>query len=136
MTTKTHLVIPDPCIVCKERPKKPSSSSWCQKCSNAYERVRWSKIPKWKRIEKWLKKKYGLTFSNFKELYDKQEGRCAVCFDEVYWDQDKATQFSSCVDHCHASGKVRGILCNHCNRALGLLKDNKEIVQNLQEYLK
>lgn len=39
------------------------------------------------------------------------------------------------VDHDHKTGKVRGLLCHNCNRALGLLKDNKEIIQNCLSYL-
>jgi hypothetical protein len=39
------------------------------------------------------------------------------------------------VDHCHATGKVRGLLCHNCNRALGLLKDDKSTIRRALEYL-
>jgi hypothetical protein len=39
------------------------------------------------------------------------------------------------VDHCHTSGKVRGLLCHNCNLALGLLKDKIEVLANLIVYL-
>jgi len=41
-----------------------------------------------------------------------------------------------CVDHDHNTGKIRGLLCNTCNRALGLLKDNKQLLINALKYLK
>ena len=39
------------------------------------------------------------------------------------------------VDHCHATGKVRGLLCHNCNRALGLLKDKISVLKNAIQYL-
>jgi len=40
------------------------------------------------------------------------------------------------VDHCHVSGKIRGLLCFHCNSSLGKMKDSVEILQNAIDYLK
>jgi len=40
------------------------------------------------------------------------------------------------VDHCHSTGKIRGLLCHNCNRALGLMQDNVETLQNAIDYLK
>lgn len=53
-----------------------------------------------------------------KLLYEKQEGKCAIC-------ARHETQFNRklAVDHCHATGKIRGLLCSACNRALGLFRD-------------
>ena len=42
---------------------------------------------------------------------------------------------TECIDHCHTSGKVRGILCRDCNAALGLVKDDVAILKQLIEYL-
>jgi len=39
------------------------------------------------------------------------------------------------VDHCHKTGKIRGVLCSNCNRALGLLNDDISVLSNLFEYL-
>lgn len=39
------------------------------------------------------------------------------------------------VDHCHATGHVRGLLCHNCNRALGLLKDSEQALQRALKYL-
>ena len=40
-----------------------------------------------------------------------------------------------CIDHCHTTNRVRGILCHNCNTALGLLKDNKQTLQNMIDYV-
>ena len=126
--SKIHL-----CSRCGEKPKV--KSSWCQDCSNEYERGRWATLSKSARIGKWLKHKYGLTFEDFMEMYEEQEGSCAVCDISIYWEDSPNTHQKACVDHCHDTGKVRGLLCNHCNRALGLLKENKETLNRMLEYI-
>ncbi len=57
-----------------------------------------------------------------------QKNSCLICNREL--DQ------SACVDHCHTTGKVRGLLCRQCNMALGLLKDNIDSLENAINYLK
>lgn len=59
---------------------------------------------------------YRLKQSDYQDLAHKQEGRCAVC-NEPFNDDDN-------IDHCHKSGKVRGLLCSHCNKGLGFFKDS------------
>ena len=69
---------------------------------------------------------YGITTEDYETLLEIQENCCAIC-----GDGDKKLV----VDHCHATGKVRGLLCHHCNVALGMFKDNKTILQSAMEYL-
>jgi hypothetical protein len=73
------------------------------------------------------KRVYGLTDEEFYAMVSAQEGACAAC----------KTVFSATphIDHCHATGKVRGLLCRSCNTALGLLRDNVETLDALKEYL-
>lgn len=73
-----------------------------------------------------FKRKYGITISEQQSLLTQQEGLCAIC---------KEVPKKPCVDHCHTTKKVRGILCVSCNMALGLLKDNLLHVQRMGEYL-
>ena len=75
---------------------------------------------------------YGLTPSDFEALFVKQEGKCAVklC--------SKWLPFSGRgvhVDHNHATGKVRGLLCNHCNIGLGHFKESPDMLQSALDYL-
>lgn len=75
-------------------------------------------------------KKYGITTQDYDILFDKQKGRCAIC------DTDDLGKFKYfCVDHCHDTGKVRGLLCHTCNRALGLFKDDLTRLQNAVKYI-
>jgi hypothetical protein len=76
-----------------------------------------------------LKSRYGLTPEQYAGLMVKQEGRCAICHGEC------PTGWRLAVDHCHASGKVRGLLCGNCNTALGKFKDSPELLANAIKYL-
>lgn len=75
-----------------------------------------------------LRSKYGLSLEGYNQLFDEQEGRCAICSRE----QDDE---NLCVDHCHTSGEIRGLLCRQCNRAIGLLGDDTVIIRKALEYL-
>lgn len=70
--------------------------------------------------------RYGLTMEAFDEMFQAQRGECLICQDVMS---------KPAVDHCHASGKVRGLLCRKCNSALGLLKDCPETIRRAAEYL-
>lgn len=81
-----------------------------------------------------LKWKYGITLEEYDAMFEKQGKKCAVC--EATENKGlKQDDRSWSVDHCHTTGQIRGILCNNCNRAIGLLQDSKEIVYRAAEYL-
>lgn len=61
-----------------------------------------------------VKRKYGLTLEQVEQMRSTQKGVCRICLQ----------QKPLCVDHCHKTGRVRGLLCNRCNRAIGLLNDD------------
>lgn len=75
-----------------------------------------------------LQKKYGLTPEQYEDLLNRQNGCCAIC-------KQKPKTYI-CVDHCHTSKRVRGLLCSTCNTALGLLNDNLELLENAIQYLR
>jgi len=72
-----------------------------------------------------LKSLYGLTDFDVDLMRQKQGGKCAIC---------KRTK-KLCVDHCHSTGKVRGLLCNGCNSSIGKLLDSPEVCRSAAEYL-
>lgn len=76
--------------------------------------------------------KYGLTEQAYLAMNLAQGGLCAICR------QAQATKQKSrlCVDHCHQTGRVRGLLCDRCNRALGLFADSAERLDVAIKYLK
>jgi hypothetical protein len=78
-----------------------------------------------------LRRRYGVSFQQFKTLYAAQNGLCAIC--RVYMTTG-TTQAH--LDHSHATGAVRQLLCRCCNGGLGLFKDNQEIMLNAIDYLK
>lgn len=78
------------------------------------------------------RRKYGITPEEFSVMMTEQEDRCATCKKQFDWG-DKQTKPH--IDHCHASLKVRGILCNRCNTVLGLCSDNADLLSNLAGYL-
>lgn len=76
-----------------------------------------------------LKHRYGITLDDFNKLMWKQQGKCAICRSEP--EEGKNLH----VDHCHETGKVRGLLCRKCNQALGLIEDEPEILERMSQYL-
>jgi hypothetical protein len=77
---------------------------------------------------RYLKDKYGMTMEQYEEMASLQGWKCAIC------GRNKDTRLH--VDHCHKTGKVRRLLCNSCNNALGLLQDDPEIILRAAEYVK
>lgn len=71
---------------------------------------------------------YGLTAEMFTDMYEAQDAKCAICLREIP-KEGRATH----IDHCHVSGKVRGLLCNHCNRVLGHIE--RVGLQPFRDYL-
>lgn len=78
-----------------------------------------------------LKYKYGLTEACYQELLEKQGGVCAICRRPP-----EGLGRKLAVDHCHSTGKVRGLLCSACNCGIGMLGDDRARVLAAAEYLK
>lgn len=88
-----------------------------------YVRKTYPKIAERRRVER-----YGVTPEIFALMKEKQNGLCAICF-SVLGERPH-------IDHCHSTGVVRGLLCASCNMALGLFKDDIEIMLSAIKYLK
>ncbi|EJJ2366500.1 endonuclease VII domain-containing protein [Salmonella enterica] len=81
-----------------------------------------------------LKQRYGITLDDYQELSKEQNHVCAICGNaETATFNNKPRAL--CVDHCHQSGSVRGLLCNFCNAMLGHARDNPEILIKGADYL-
>ena len=69
-------------------------------------------------------------------MYANQNGRCLICDDPVRMKGVGKTKTDIAhLDHDHSTGKVRGILCQNCNVAIGLLRDNPDLLRAAAEYL-
>lgn len=76
-----------------------------------------------------VKNTYGLTLQQVEEMFLAQSNKCAICaeeFTDVYKTQ---------IDHCHSTGKVRGLLCINCNWLLGKSRDNPQLLRCAAVYL-
>lgn len=76
-----------------------------------------------------LQRLYGITLEKYVEMFVAQGEVCAICKEKCQ------TKKSLSVDHDHQTGIVRGLLCNRCNRALGMFKDNKILLIRAAQYL-
>lgn len=72
--------------------------------------------------------RYGITKEIFKQMLNNQNNKCAIC-------EISVNERSSHIDHCHSTGKVRGILCEKCNKGLGQFNDNVNYLNNAIKYL-
>lgn len=75
---------------------------------------------------------YGVCNVKYHEILAQQRGQCAICRSTL--NSSRYTKLA--VDHCHRTGKVRGLLCTNCNTAIGLMKDSPVRLVAASEYLK
>jgi len=76
-----------------------------------------------------LKKKYKIDEQCYLDMKQKQDNKCAICKKELGFG------YLSAIDHCHKTGKVRGILCRGCNLGLGNFCDSIQALKSAIEYL-
>lgn len=77
-----------------------------------------------------IKRKYGMTIEQYNEMFETQNGLCVIC--GYKFGQKQGDCY---VDHCHSTNIVRGLLCQHCNSAIGHAKDNPSILLNAAKYV-
>jgi hypothetical protein len=102
-------------------------------CKNCYSNHIKKKLPHWRRSLVWrrasLKYNFGITLEQFNELFAAQNGKCAICQKEF----GKEYKNRANVDHCHATGKVRGLLCFRCNTSVGVFENFGELASKYLE---
>lgn len=86
-----------------------------------------------KRRDEYLRRRYGITQADYNAMLADQDDVCAICRDPDAW-PGKGGNFH--VDHCHDSGKVRGLLCSACNTALGTFGDDATRLEAAARYLR
>lgn len=99
---------------------------------NRHNRARLS-TPEYRQLnrERMVLAKYGLTPAQLAALIEAQGNRCAICGGER---NGPGTRLH--IDHCHDTGKVRGMLCTKCNTAIGLLDDDPTRAEQVARYLR
>ena len=73
----------------------------------------------------------GWTQDDYDRAFIQQKGKCAICGSTL--NSSRYTKLA--VDHCHKTGKLRGLLCTNCNTAIGLLKESPERLRSAIQYL-
>lgn len=84
-----------------------------------------------KKREYHIKVKFGISLEDYEKILLAQDGRCAVCNREA-----KAFTRKLAVDHCHVTGKIRGLLCFGCNSSLGKFGDDLKLLEAAMTYLR
>lgn len=102
-------------------------SSQCKKCIIKSSTEAMNKDPIRKK-EKMLKYFYGISMDDYNKQFELQNGVCHICNENKY-------NIALCVDHCHETGKVRGLLCHGCNHVLGLFKDDANAFYQAIDYI-
>lgn len=109
------------------------SHNWvCNTCNSEYHAELLSRKPN-RNYESNIKRKYGISGADYTAIHAAQEGKCAICGVEAAVDATGRQRLY--VDHCHDSGKVRGLLCKHCNVGLGNFRDSIDALLSAVRYL-
>lgn len=134
------------CSVCQEEKPSDFFYKYRSKCKDCiYARQLFIQKEKWgddyvskkayMQLSKRVKHRYGITFDDANKLLIEQNNKCKICKINIEW-QSKERNNTACIDHCHLSDEVRGILCHKCNLALGLFNDSLELMSEAIDYLK
>lgn len=81
-----------------------------------------------------MEKNYGMTLEEYDKMVEDHAGKCGICGGEGF-ELVKGQKNLIVIDHCHETGKVRGLLCHNCNRGLGLFQDSVENLLKAAEYI-
>ena len=112
--------------------KKDGYYAYCKSCANEIQRDRYKNNTNGHRdkdnaasTKRHYKIKYGLAEEVIKEIMLNRQGNCAICKEKT----------NLVIDHCHATGKVRGRICGLCNTMLGHARDNINYLKAAINYL-
>ena len=125
--------VPERKLTAKKRKARPEVREQARRAQKLYNRTPGGKAAAARGLKKYkesgkmrdaqLRRNYSITLGDYNELFQQQGGVCAICREkETHKNQYGVMQLS--VDHCHETGKIRGLLCNNCNRGIGLLGDD------------
>jgi hypothetical protein len=118
------------------------ASRYCKLCSNEKARKN-HELNRSKGTDGWevhrrayrnryYKKTYGITLEQFEDIFKAQDCKCAICFCPLDIDEESSKAH---LDHNHATGKIRQILCVRCNKGIGYLQEDTEILESAINYI-
>lgn len=125
----------------KDNRKSTGRSSWCRECDNYWHRERRKRRSPEELERDRLKNRqysreyiYGITPSDYVKMWEAQNGICAIC-KLAETRIIKGTLSSLSIDHNHTTGQIRGLLCDSCNKIIGLLKESPELCLAMSNYI-
>lgn len=138
-----------PCIICKESKlrtdfhknlNKDGRFNVCKKCHYIRNQIRRKDTKNKEKFAEYGKfnalfRRYGITREQWYEFLKKQNNQCIIC-DTIPDPKAPHKQRTLHVDHCHKTGKIRGLLCQLCNRGIGLFRDRIDLIEKAIIYLK
>ena len=116
------------------RKRTAGGKTYCQACIIEKAKERYNRDEAFRkqnstyRKEQGRRLKYGITGDQFQEMLSAQKHECAIC-------ESSLIGVKVCVDHDHVTNVIRGLLCHHCNVALGHFRDRTDLLQRAIEYL-
>lgn len=121
---------------CKNKNRSDGLNYDCKDCTAEYHRIWYSKNKK-KVIKinrkNHLERTYGITLGQYDEMFEEQNGICAICGKPETATIRCGSVRRLAVDHNHKTGKVRALLCSNCNQNLGIYENEKE---RFEKYLR
>lgn len=124
---KKHDLLRSDCKDCRNKYRR----EFRQKNKEQFLKYENTKEFKDKQFKQILKREYGLTIEEFNSMLSNQKGLCKLCGKA----ERHRTKKKLSIDHCHITGKVRGLLCHRCNVFLGLIGEDVAVLNNAIEYL-
>lgn len=118
--------------------KSDGYDSTCKDCVKIASREWRKNNPEKQRVShkaSWLKRAYGITLEEYNAIHSKQSGVCAICKQAETRVGHWGLKLDLAVDHCHSTGRIRGLLCANCNQAIGLLRHLPENCKTAEQYL-
>ena len=122
----------------ESKPIGPSNWTWKEKTSSK-DKALYAKLWRMRNPEKAknadLKKHFGITLDEYCAMEAAQNGACAICGSKEEVLDKNGIPRKMPVDHCHKTNKIRALLCTPCNRALGLFKDDPDVLRKAADYV-
>lgn len=107
-----------------------------RRAENYKYKNQWSRDNPERNRNSYLKRIYGITSVEYEKIAEDQNHNCAICNKKETKQNIFGNPKRLAVDHCHSTGKVRGLLCFHCNSSIGKFKEDIETLENAINYLK
>lgn len=116
-------------LLCEFHRHGQSSNGYQSQCRECRSKDSKTRACTEKRRSAQLKCTYGITLEDYDKLFEQQRGVCMIC-------SQPQLNRRLCVDHCHTTGKIRGLLCGSCNLTLGILEKLNFDISGFKKYLK